>query len=82
MTDIDAAFSEALDAIRSALHTLAEKLEQDHFAYDMKGPMDEAHDMLFDFEPVIRAREAEEQRNAELARAEERDLYRNSPVTL
>ena len=69
---IDAAFSEALDEIRATLHRLAEKLEQDHITYDMRGPMDAAHDMLSDFDPVCRARDAEAEENRRLARQEER----------
>lgn len=77
-SDLEAAFSEALDEVRATLHRLAEKLEQDHFAYDMRGPMDMARDMLCDFDPVCRAREAIEESNRLAAREEERDLYRNS----
>lgn len=82
MPDIDAAFSEALDEIRATLHRLAERLEQDHFAYDMRGPMNSAHDMLSDFQPVIRAREDAEAARAARARAEERDLWREGRPVL
>ena len=75
---IDAAFSEALDEVRATLHRLAEKLEQDHFTYDMKGPMDMAHDMLCDFDPYVRALDDLEESNRLAAREEERDLYRNT----
>lgn len=55
---IEAAFSTALDDIRAALHKLAAALEQDHYSYDLKRPMDTAHDLLNDFEPYIRAMDA------------------------
>jgi len=55
---IEAAFSTALDDIRAALHKLAETLEQNHYRYDMVGPMNSAHDLLNDFEPYIRAMDA------------------------
>ena len=79
---IDAAFSEALDEVRATLHRLAEKLGQDHYSYDMRGPMDVVHDMLTDFDPVCRAREEADEENRRLAREEERDLWRNAPVVL
>ena len=55
---IEAAFSTALDDIRAALHKLAAALEQDHYKYDLKRPMDTAHDLLNDFEPYVRAMDA------------------------
>ena len=79
---IEAAFSTALDDIRAALHKLAETLEQDHYSYDLKRPMDAAHDLLNDFEPVYRAEADISAENARLAREEERELYRNTPVVL
>ena len=71
-SQIDAAFSEALDEIRATLHRLAEKLGQDAYSYSTSGPMDAAHDMLSDFDPVCRAREEVEEEHRRLARQEER----------
>jgi hypothetical protein len=80
--EIDAAFSEALDEIRATLHRLAEKLGQDAYSYDMRGPMAMAHDMLTDFDPVCRAREEAEEENRRLARAEERAQRLDAPVVI
>jgi hypothetical protein len=79
---IDAAFSEALDEIRATLHRLAERLGQDHYSYDMRGPMDVAHDMLTDFDPVCRAREEADEESRRIARAEERAQRLDHPVVI
>jgi len=80
--ELDDAVDEAREAIRATLHKLAWRLGQDAYKYDMRGPMDSVSDMLTDFEPVYRAEADISAENARLAREEERDLYRNSPIAI
>ena len=77
--ELDAAVDEAREAIRATLHKLAWRLGQDAYKYDMRGPMDSVSDMLKDFDPVCSARdEIEAEANSARAKAERRDLYRNT----
>ena len=75
---IEAAYDQALTDIRAALHKLAETLEQNHYRYDMDGPMEYARAMLDDFQPYVRACRIAEEESDRLASEERRDLWRNT----